>query len=266
MHDRSQRERYIYLAIALALYININSLAIANLNFVCRNMSNERKPNPPGWVPPKAPYNPYDPTDIRPPEGYPSEFKAPGKARSWTLVPKEPDNYRVVKDTLKRLEYTPRPLSDLYPGQHKVLERLGGSKFNRGIGLASKVLAFGTVLYAVFFYRWNDGYDNVFSTPYRFQLRLRDRLLGDLSPRQREDLIPKQRGASISREPSHDAAFVKETDPGQFLERPNRVHLIEAERQKQEREEAILRAVKIAEEELKESDSDKKKKKSWGIF
>ena len=27
-----------------------------------------RRPNPKGWTPPKAPYNPYDPNDTRPPE------------------------------------------------------------------------------------------------------------------------------------------------------------------------------------------------------
>ena len=38
-----------------------------------------RRPNPKGWTPPKAPYNPYDPNDTRPPGGYPSEFKLPAK-------------------------------------------------------------------------------------------------------------------------------------------------------------------------------------------
>lgn len=103
----------------------------------------DRRPNPPGWVPPKAPYNPYDPTDIRPPEGYPSEFDTPGKPRSWTLRPKEPENYRVVKDQLKRLQYTPRPLSDLYPGQYKVLRRTGTGAFNAGIRITSFFLGSG---------------------------------------------------------------------------------------------------------------------------
>lgn len=106
-------------------------------------MDPERRPNPPGWVPPKAPYNPYDPTDLRPPEGYPSEFQSPGKQRGWSRIPKDPSTYKQVKDTLKKLHYVPRPLSELYPGQYKVLRRTGPSKFQRGVKYSSVVLGAG---------------------------------------------------------------------------------------------------------------------------
>lgn len=112
-------------------------------------MSDERRPNPPGWVPPRAPYNPYDPTDVRPSEGYPSEFQAPGKKRNWSMIPTEPTNYRVVKDSLKRMQYTPRPHSELYPGQYKVLRRVGPTKFQTGVKLATRVATGGMFLLSV---------------------------------------------------------------------------------------------------------------------
>lgn len=113
--------------------------------FTQQNMS-ERRPNPEGWVPPRAPYNPYDSTDTRPPQGYPSEFNTPGKQRSWTVRPKEPENYRIVKDQLKRLQYTPRPLSDIYPGQYKVLRRSDTGAFTKGIRITSLLLSSGKLV------------------------------------------------------------------------------------------------------------------------
>lgn len=212
----------------------------------------DRRPNPLGWTPPKAPYNPYDPTDIRPPEGYPSELNTPGKERSWTLRPKEPENYRVVKDQLKRLQYTPRPLSDLYPGQYKILRRVQPGAFNTGVRYTSIFLGTGLVLFGVFFYRWNDGYENVFSSTYRWQLRIRDSLFGNLTAQQKEDLISKQRGMTRRTSTNDEAAFIEPSrEDIHSMQRPQRMHYIEAERIRQEREEAILRAVDIAEEQLK---------------
>lgn len=215
----------------------------------------ERRPNPPGWTPPKAPYNPYDPTDLRPAEGYPSEFNMPGKPRNWSIIPKEPSNYRVVRETMKKLHYTPRPLSELYPGQYKLLRRTDHTKFKAGVRLTSMFMTTVLIVGGVFFYRWNDGYDNIFSGPYRFQLRLRDRLFGNLTERQKEDLKPKQRGMVRTTADSSSAVAASQyTSPQNeniAMERPNRGHMIEAERIRQEREEAILRAVDIAEAQLK---------------
>lgn len=213
----------------------------------------DRRANPSGWTQPKAPYNPYDPTDLRPPEGYPSEFNTPGKERSWTLRPKEPENYRVVKDQLKRLQYTPRPLSELYPGQYKVLRRVEPGAFNTGIRYTSFFLGSGLVLFGVFFYRWNDGYENVFSGTYRFQLRMREKLFGNLSDQQKEDLVPKQRGMGRRSATNNETTFIEPAhEDAHSMQRPQRMHYIEAERIKQEREEAILRAVDIAKEQLRE--------------
>lgn len=225
----------------------------------------ERRPNPKGWVPPKAPYNPYDPADQRPPEGYPSEYKTPGSPRNWTMIPKEPTNYRQVKEKLKRLNYTPRPLSEYYPGQYKVLKRKGNQSFNKGVRLMAKFATWTIVIGSVFFYRWNDGYDNVFSTPYRWQLWLRERLFSNLSPQQKEDLEGKQKGAVKKTRPIGDVIGPQSEhinssnrDPVAF-ERPSRAHVIEAERIMQEREEALLRAVDIAKQKVQEQ----KQKKGW---
>jgi hypothetical protein len=228
----------------------------------------ERRANPPGWVPPRAPYNPYDPTDIRPPEGYPSEFKIPGKPRSWSVIPKEPTNYRVVKESLKQMQYTPRPLSDLYPGQYKVLKRLGDNGFKRGVRLSSIFMTSSVLIVGIFFYRWNDGYDNIFSKPYRMQLSLRDKLFGNLSDQQKEDLDNKARGIVKIHSQSAPTPVAYESKYEDLaLERPMRNHLLEVERQRQEREEAILRAVDIAEAELSNKTSTSNSAKRWfGIF
>lgn len=233
---------------------------------------NERRANPPGWVPPKAPYNPYDPTDVRPPQGYPSEFKIPGKPRSWSVIPKEPTNYRVVKDTLKRMQYTPRPLSDLYPGQYKVLRRIDDTGFNRGVKFSTVFLTSTVAVIGVFFYRWNDGYDNVFSRPYRIQLAIRDKLFGNLSEEQKEDLQTKSRGVVRMHSQNSSAPTPYDSKYEDLaLERPMRNHMLEVERIRQEREEALLRAVDIAEAELKKGGSTVEtpaasKKRFFGLF
>lgn len=222
----------------------------------------ERRPNPPGWVPPKAPYNPYDPYDQRPPEGYPSEFKTPGRPRRWSQIPKEAQHHQEMKETLKKLNYTPRPASDLYFGQYKVLKRKGTTSFNDGVRLVGKTMMWGIIIGSVFFYRWNDGYDNVFSEPYRLQLRIRQKLFGNLSPQQIDDMEGKQRGMIKKIPPrAQTRAPSTELDSQTALERPQRSHLIEAERRMQEQQEALLKAVNIAKEKVKEDEN--KKKKSW---
>lgn len=231
----------------------------------------DRRPNPPGWTPPKAPYNPYDPTDLRPPEGYPSEFKVPGKDRSWSISPKEPSNYRVVKDTFKRMQYTPRPLSELYPGQYKVLKRTGSNPFAKGVRYSSIILGTAVVVFGVFFYRWNDGYDHALSGTYRWQLQMRDSLLGNLSERQKEDLEGKQRGFNRIAKQQDESRVLspRPEDDNLAMQRPMRNHIIEAERIRQEREEAILRAVDIAERKLEHhstTSSQSGRKKIFGIF
>lgn len=130
------------------------------------------------------------------------------------------------------------------------------------------------MFFGVFFYRWNDGYENVFSVPYRLQLKVRESLFDNLTEQQREDLYnPKQRGMSrsggmVSSSSSSDSGLKDSSsrltkkdeislitgnneDEKITLQRPQRMHYIEAERIRQEREEAILRAVDIAEEQLR---------------
>lgn len=210
----------------------------------------ERRPNPPGWTQPKAPYNPYDVSDQRPPQGYPSEFQTPRRPRNWSFVPKEPTNYRNVQESMRRLNYTPRPPSDLYPGQYKVLRRRSQSGFTNGVRLMGKTATAGVLLGSVFFYRWNDGYENVFSAPYRWQLRMRQRLGFHLSEQQAEDLKGDRQQGMVPKvapvtQPINDAI-----SEDVALERPSRSHVIEAERIRQAREYAILRAVQIAESKV----------------
>lgn len=153
---------------------------------------------------------------------------------------------------------------------------------------SSFIFILGLIFFGVFFYRWNDGYENIFSIPHRFQLKLRERLFGELHGVAKEDLYsPKSRGMSRSGSselPSSPAHTISESigsfgedgnhldkepgkvldrsdelhlitgsneDDGVTLQRPQRMHFIEAERIRQQREEAILRAVDIAEEQLK---------------
>lgn len=181
------------------------------------------------------------------------------------MVPKEPSNYRQVKETMKRLNYTPRPMSEHYPGQYKVLRRKGQNNFNRGVRLMGRIATYGLVVYGIFFYRWNDGYDNIFSLPYRFQLRAREHFFSNLSDEQKEDLQGKQRGMVKKVKEGNEGLFKPAVSPDTniALERPSRSHVIEAERRMQEREEAILRAVDIAQAKL-ESQSQSKSK--WWPF
>lgn len=233
----------------------------------------QRRPNPKGWVPPKAPYNPYDPTDLRPPEGYPSEFKIPGeKPSGFSSLPRNPTQYRKVNETMKRLNYTPRPPSQLYPGQYKVLRKVDTNvRLNRGSRLFATWIGGGIVVYCLFFQRWNDGNENVLSDFYRARLRLKEKLFG-LSDEEYQDLHhPKS--APIVIKNVKDAEYIPEsirrTSEGEFaLNRPSERHMLEAHRIQQQQEEEYLREQdKIQQATPSEGSSDKKDRKKWlGIF
>lgn len=239
----------------------------------------QRRPNPSGWTPPKAPYNPYDPTDIRPPEGYPSEFKTPGNQPSgFSSLPKNPTQYKKVNETMKRLNYTPRPPSELYPGQYKVLRKIDtNQRFNTGSRWFGSFIAGTMVVYFAFFYRWNDGRENVMSDFYRSRLRLKEQF-GSLTDREYEDLYhPK--GANVAIRNVRDTDYIPEdirkTSEGQYaLNRPSERHVLEAQRIQQQQEEDMLKELyegkKLAMELLGDEpidDSAKKQRKKWfGIF
>lgn len=210
------------------------------------NSDVERKPNPKGWVPPKAPYNPYDPSDLRPPEGYPSEFKPPGQLPwGFSSIPRSPTQYQKVNETMKKLNYTPRPASELYPGQYKVLRKVDtNSRLNAGSRYFGTLIMGALTLYLLFFYRWNDGNENVTSSFYRAQLRVREHLFG-LSEIEYDDLYHPKAGARTVRS-VRDTDYVPEpmrrtVETEYALNRPSERHVLEAHRIQQEREEKMLR-------------------------
>ncbi|EGV61640.1 hypothetical protein PSN45_000320 [Yamadazyma tenuis] len=222
----------------------------------------QRRPNPKGWTQPKAPYNPYDPTDVRPPEGYPSEFSIPGNAPSgFSSIPKEATQYKKVNQTMKKLNYTPRPLSEVYPGQYKVLRKIDTyNRLNIGSKWFGTFLTSTLVIYGLFFYRWNDGYENVTSDFYRARLRLKETMLR-LTDEEYNDLYyPK--GSNIVVKKVRDTDYIPEdirrTKEGSMaLNRPAERHVLEAQRIQQQREEAKLR---------EDSAVVEKKKSKWWIF
>jgi hypothetical protein len=124
----------------------------------------------------------------------------------------------------------------------------------------------------IFFYRWNDGYENIFSAPYRLQLRMRERLFGNLTEQQKRDLEGvRYRGITKIGSGNNPTLPNQVTEDDSIaMERPQRTHIIEAERIRQEREEAILRAVDIAEAELAAiapgTKSGAPNKKRFGFF
>lgn len=232
-----------------------------------------RRPNPKGWVPPKAPYNPYDPTDIRPPEGYPSEFQIPGQQpQGFSSIPKQPTQYQKVNETMERLNYTARPMSDLYPNQYKVLRRVDtNKKLHLGSRWFGTLIGGSVIFYFTFFYRWNEGRDNVFSDFYRSQLWLKERILGGLSEQEYDDLHFPKLGYTVLHSVK-DAQYIpddlRKTQEGEFvLNRPSERHLLEAERIQQEKEEQMLRELDMHRKYAKELDNEAKKSKKWfGIF
>lgn len=115
---------------------------------------------------------------------------------------------------------------------------------------------------AAFFYRWNDGKDNVFSAAYKLQLRFRDALFGNLSNTQKSDLDGRQHETTPTANTSSTRVDLPPENVHMYMERPKRHHIIESEKIRQERDEAILRAVDIAEAQL----SKEKTKKSWKFW
>lgn len=220
-----------------------------------------RRPNPKGWTPPRAPYNPYDPTDVRPPEGYPSEFKIPGNAPSgFSSIPNNPSQYKKVNETMRRLNYTPRPPSDIYPGQFKVLRKVDtNQRLNTGSKWFGTFITGSIVVYGMFFYRWNDGYENVTSDFYRARLSWKEKIIG-LTDQEYTDLYhPK--GSNFVIKNVKDTQYIPEdirkTKEGDFaLNRPAERHVLEAQRIQQQQEEDMLRNESVASE----------KKKWFGIF
>lgn len=234
-----------------------------------------RRPNPPGWVPPKAPYNPYDPQDVRPPEGYPSEFNPPGEQpQGFSLIPKNPTQYRKVNETMKRLNYTPRPASELYPGQYKVLRKVDtNQRLNTGTRYFGTFLGGLIIVYFAFFHRWNDGRENVMSDFYRARLRVKEKWFG-LNDEEYNDLHhPKS--ANIAVKNVRDADYIPEdirrTQEGEYaLNRPSERHVLEANRIKQAQEEQLLREMEMhkqfADELRQEMIEGETKKKKWWFF
>lgn len=239
-------------------------------------MSDEfnRRPNPRGWTPPKAPYNPYDPTDARPAEGYPSEYKIPGNQPSgFSSVPGSPTQYKKVNETMKRLSYTPRPVSELYPGQYKVLRRVDTNlRLNTGTRWFGTFLGGLVVVYFTFFHRWNDGKENVMSDFYRYRLSLKERFFG-LTDTEYDDLH-HPRGTEIALKGVRDANYIPEelrrTKEGQYaLNRPAERHVLEAQRIQQQQEEAFLRELDEHRQFAADFTGDTKpeaRKKWWGVF
>lgn len=242
----------------------------------------ERRPNPPGWVQPKAPYNPYDPTDLRPAEGYPSEFNSPSALKKNTgKIARDLTDYQKIKIDMKKLQYYPRPPSELYPGRYKVLRRVNHkSSFNKGADLTAKVSIYSVIIFGVFFYKWND-HDNIFSPFRRIQLRIKEFILGDLSVEDYNDLylyndnlpIPQKPLPSIMYEKNAENNLVGESATNnEFIkDRFGNKHVVYAEHIKQKEDENMIKAMEIAQRQLEinkmnnELNSDSKKP-FWKIW
>ncbi|CAH6720167.1 hypothetical protein CLIB1444_03S05908 [[Candida] jaroonii] len=218
----------------------------------------ERRPNPKGWTPPKAPYNPYDPNDARPPSGYPSEYDLPKAQSGFTSTPKDSTQYKKVNETMRRLNYTPRPISEIYPGQYKVLRRIDSNKrLHFGTKWFGTFITGSLVVYGMFFYRWNDGYENVTSDLYRFRISVKERFF-KLTDEEYMDLHhPK--GVDFKLQSVRDVEYIpdemkKTKESNLALSKPAEKHVLEAQRIQQQQEEDMLRSM------------DKPSKKKWGIF
>ena len=241
------------------------------------NFEPTRRPNPKGWIPPKAPYNPYDPTDLRPTEGYPSEFSIPGNQPSgFSSIPKAPTQYARINETMRRLNYTPRPPSELYPGQYKVLRKVDTyQRLNTGSRYFGTLVGGSIFIYFMFFHRWNEGHETIVSDLYRARLRLKERFF-DLNDIEYQDLHhPK--GANIVLRNVPDAQYIpdhmRKTVEGDYaLNRPAARHVLEADRLQQEKEENLLRDLDNQKHFLKNSvperddsyqENKESNKKSW---
>lgn len=222
----------------------------------------ERRPNPPKWVQPKAPYNPYDPTDVRPAQGYPSEYDAPSSVKRNTgELAQDLTDYQKIKVDMKKLKYFPRPPSELYPGRYKVLRKINHkSNFTRGAELTTKISIYVLIGFGVFFYKWNDN-ENVFAPFRRFQLRIKEKVLGGLSPDDYNDLynydknkaIPQKPLPTIMYEENENKNLVGEdaTNNEFIKDRFGNKHMVYAEHVTQKQEENMLKAMDLAQRELK---------------
>lgn len=234
----------------------------------------ERRPNPKGWTPPKAPYNPYDHNDARPAEGYPSEFKMPGQEpKGFSSIPRNPTQYQKVNETMHRLNYTPRPQSTRYPGQYMVLRKVDT---NRRLNIGTRyfgTFVTGTILvYFTFFHRWNDGQENVLSDFFRFRLSMKEKLTG-LTDQEYDDLYHPRRQQKAIRS-VRDAEYIPEslrkTKEGDFaLNRPAEKHVLLALRIQQEQEEAMLREFELHKQFAKDfvtTDGGEPQKRRWWFW
>lgn len=221
---------------------------------------------------PRAPFNPFDPTESRPPQGYPSEYLAPTEPRGWSKTPKNASKYEQARAVMRQIKYDPRPPSEKYPGQFKKLRQVNKSEgFMRGLKLTGKVLTVAVLGYGVFYMKWDNGYENVFSPFYRARIRLKGFLTGSLSEQEQQDLIIKERGYTKLASQGH-SPVMPGANPGHVTpevadlvyERPQQRHMVAAEKKLLAREEAILRAVDIAEAEMaKKSTGKSTDKKGW---
>lgn len=241
----------------------------------------ERRPNPPGWVQPKAPYNPYDPTDIRPAEGYPSEFNAPSALKKNTgHLARDLTDYQKIKIDMKKLQYYPRPPSELYPGRYKVLRRVDHkSGFNRGADITAKVSIYSVLIFGVFFYKWND-HDNIFAPFRRVQLRIKEFIIGDLSVDDYNDLYHYKVDLPIPQKPLPSRMYEKNVENNlvgenatnnEFIkDRFGNKHVVYAEHIKQKEDENMIKALDIAQRELElrqmGSNSENNKKPFWKVW
>lgn len=229
----------------------------------------ERRPNPPGWVQPKAPYNPYDPTDLRPAEGYPSEYNAPSSMKRNTGdIARDLTDYQKIKIDMKKLQYYPRPPSELYPGRYKVLRRVNyKSGFAKGADITAKISIYSVIIFGVFFYKWND-HDNAFAPFRRFQLRIKELILGDLSVDDYNDLYNYKEDLPIPQKPLPSRMYEKNAENNlvgesatnnEFIkDRFGNKHVVFAEHIKQKEDENMVKALEIAQRqiELKQLNGD----------
>lgn len=245
----------------------------------------ERRPNPPGWVQPKAPYNPYDPTDLRPAEGYPSEYNAPTAVKKNTgHLARDLTDYQKIKIDMKKLQYYPRPPSELYPGRYKVLRRVNyKSGFTRGADLTAKVSIYSVLIFGVFFYRWND-HDNIFSPFRRAQLRVKELILGDLSVDDYNDLYNYKEDLPIPQKPLPSRMYEKNAENNlvgesatnnEFIkDRFGNKHVVYAEHIKQKEDENMVKALEIAQRQLElkqmggsgDAGGQQQKKPFWKVW
>ncbi|GME72741.1 unnamed protein product [Ambrosiozyma monospora] len=249
----------------------------------------ERRPNPKGWVQPKAPYNPFDPSDQRPAEGYPSEFNAPSKLKQNTgFVAQDTTDFEKIRVDMKKLKYHPRPPSELYPGRYKVLRKVNvQTPFKRGANITAKGTMWGVVIFGVFFYKWND-HENIFAPFRRFQLKAKELLFGELNIDDFNDLYNYKKDLPIPQKPLPSIMYEKnveehlvgeDTKNDEFIkDRFGNKHVVQAEHVKQKEEEGMLRAMDIAERELQikklkeelsyttQIDSSKESKPFWKVW